>query len=457
MSSPFRHSLSRILPLAWPVFIGQLAVLAFSTIDTVLVGRYSATDLASLAVGAAVYMTVFVGLMGVVLAVMPLSGQHFGAGRLREAGDELHQAVWTALMLSLPGLAVLLMPDPFLWIARTSPEVETKIRHYLLALAPALPAALVFTAYRGFNTAVSRPKMVMLLQLAALLLKLPLTALLIHGHGDWLPALGVVGCGIATSVVMWIQVAVTLGITRRDPFYAKFGLHEGRGLHRPRWAAMCELLKLGVPMGCSIVIEVSGFTFMAIFIARLGATAVAGHQLAMNLVSLLFMMPLALANASSTLVAQRIGARDPADAARLGWHGLITAVLLAAVNGGLLALGRQSVLGLYTNDAAVVAAAMPLLVWLWFFHTADAAQTVAAFVLRSYRIATAPMVVYALAIWGVGMAGGYWLAFSRPVEALAGAQGFWAAATVGLVVAAAGMTAVLAWVHRQEAAESARA
>ncbi|MDI4631776.1 MATE family efflux transporter [Pelomonas sp. V22] len=454
--SGLRNSLSRILPLAWPVFIGQVAVLALSTVDTVLVARYSANDLAALAIGAAVYTTVFVGLMGVVLAVMPLAGQHFGAGRLREAGDELHQAVWAALGLSVIGLAIMLMPDPFLWIAQTTPEVEAKVRLYLQALSPGLPAALLFTAYRGFNTAVSRPKMVMALQLGGLVLKVPLTAALIHGSAG-LPALGVAGCGIATSIVLWAQVLVAVWLLRRDEFYAQFGLLDDQGLHRPRWAALKELMKLGVPMGGSILIEVSGFTFMAIFIARLGATAVAGHQLAMNLISLMFMLPLALANASSTLVAQRLGARDPLDAHRLGWHGLFTAMALSAFNGGLLFLLREQVLGLYTGNALVIAAAMPLLVWVWIFHVADAAQTVAAFVLRSHRIATAPMVVYALAIWGVGIGGGYWLAFSNTLPRLSGAQGFWSAATAGLVLAAAGMTAVLAWVHRTEAREAASA
>ena len=120
--SGLRHSLARILPLAWPVFIGQVAVLAFSTVDTVLVARYSANDLAALAIGAAVYTTIFVGFMGVILAVMPLAGQHFGAGRLREAGDELHQASWAALALSVFGVAIMLLPEPFLWIAGPRPR-----------------------------------------------------------------------------------------------------------------------------------------------------------------------------------------------------------------------------------------------------------------------------------------------------------------------------------------------
>jgi MATE family multidrug resistance protein len=191
---------------------------------------------------------------------------------------------------------------------------------------------------------------------------------------------------------------------------------------------------------------------MAIFIARLGATAVAGHQIAANLVSLLFMMPLAIANATSTLVAQRLGARDSMDARRLGWHGLQIGLLMAgAMSLGVLAT-RESIVGLYTQDAAVVAAALSLMTWLALFHIADAGQAVAAFVLRAYRVAKVPLIILALALWGVGLGGGYVLAFDilgDTPASLRGAPGFWVAATAGLIVAAVALCAFLAWMLRR--------
>ena len=455
MTRAHLHSLRRIAPLAWPVFVGQLAVLAYSTIDTLLVARHSANDLAALAVGSAIYNSVFVGLMGVLMAISPIVGQLFGAKKHEAAGDQLHQAIWLAFGLMGVGDLFLLFPEPFLAISQTSLEVETRVRGYLHALAVSLPAALLFMAYRGFNTAVSRPKAVMALQIGGLALKVPMSVLLIHGFSLGplkVPELGAVGCGVATAIVMWSQVLIAWIVTRRDPFYAPFGLQSG-GLHAPRWTALKALLKLGLPMGASILIEVTGFTFMAIFIARLGTTAVAGHQLAANLVALLFMMPLGLANATSTLVAQRLGAHEPADARRIGWHGLEIAVALATCVGALVFTFRREVLSLYTQDPAIVGAALPLLLWTWLFHIADAGQTLAAWVLRAHHIVTAPLVIYAVAVWGVGIGGGYVLAFSGAAwvpESLRGASGFWSAATAGLVLAALGLSMALAWVHRQE-------
>jgi MATE family multidrug resistance protein len=218
-------------------------------------------------------------------------------------------------------------------------------------------------------------------------------------------------------------------------------------------AALLHHLKLGLPLGAGILVEVSAFTFMAIFIARLGTTPVAGHQLAINLVSLLFMVPFGLGNATGTLVAQHLGAGELRAARRLGWHGLGLGTGLAALMGAVVYLLREPLLALYTRDPAVLAAALPLVAWLALFHAADAAQTIAAFVLRAHKIATVPMLIYVAALWGVGLLGGYQLAFdvSGHVPAwLQGAPGYWFAATAGLVLAGVALSGFMVWVLRLE-------
>jgi multidrug resistance protein, MATE family len=496
----FATNARRIAALAWPVFIGAVAVLGFNTIDTLLIARHSVTDLAAFAIGASAYITVFIGMMGVVLALGPIVGQLFGAGRVAAAGEQLHQAVWLALGASVLGCALLVFPQPFIALAQAGPEVVARLRPHLLALACALPAALLFAAYRGFNTAVSRPKAVMVLQLGGLALKLPLSALLIFGIDLpltlpglgtvrlTLPALGVLGCGLSTAVAMWAQLAVAVWQLRRDPFYERFSLwssstestpHTAAGgaatatvstarpwrLRPPDRRALAAQLRLGLPIGLGMLVEVSGFSFMALFIARLGSTAVAGHQITANLAALLFMAPLALGQASSTLAAQHIGAGQLAQARRLGRHALSLALLTAAGVGGAVMLGRTALAGLYTQDAAVLAAALPLLAWLGVFHVFDALQINAAYLLRAWRVATLPLLIYTACIWGVGLGGGYGLALASwgdtaalagagaapatalpaGLTALRGPPGFWAAATLGLALA--GMALTLLWLR----------
>jgi MATE family multidrug resistance protein len=427
----FIDSVRRIVPQAWPVLVGQIAVMMFITIDTLMMGRVGPQDLAALAVGSAAYVTIFVGLMGVLLAVGPIAGRKFGAQDLPGAGHSFVQAQWLAVLLCIPGCLALWFPAPFTSLAQLDAAQAAKVRDYTRPEAFALPAALLFTAFRGFSTAVSRPKAVMTVQLAGLAAKVPLNAILVFGWGP-IPAMGVAGCGWATAIAMIGQALAALLLLRRDPFYAPFRI-ASLWRTRPERAEIGGLVRLGLPMGGSILVEVTGFTFMAFFIARLGATPVAGHQIAVNLVAMMFMIALAFATAAGTLVAQHLGAGEKHAARTVGRHAMTLAALVAASVGAVVALAREPIVALYTSNAATMAAALPLLVWVWFFHLGDALQTVAAYVLRAYQVATLPMVIYVVALWGLGIGGGYVLAFGSNG---AGAVGFWQAATAGLVLAA---------------------
>lgn len=427
----FVDSVRRLVPQAWPVLVGQLAVMMFSTVDTLMMGRVGPQDLAALAVGSAAYVTIFVGLMGVILAVGPIAGRQFGADDRPGAGRSFLQAQWLALLLCVPGCLALWFPDPFVALAQLDATQADKVRAYTRPEAFALPAALLFTAFRGFSTAVSRPKAVMAMQLTGLAAKVPLNAVLVFGWGP-IPAMGVAGCGWATAIAMAAQAVAAQVVLRRDGFYRPFQIPH-LWQTRPDWQQLRDLVRLGVPMGGSILVEVTGFTFMAFFIARLGATPVAGHQIAVNLVAMMFMIALALATAAGTLVAQHLGAGEKREARTVGRHAMGLAALVAAAVGAVVALAREPIVALYTDNPAAAAAALPLLVWVWFFHLGDALQTVAAYVLRAYQVATLPMVIYVVALWGLGIGGGYVLAFGPHGN---GAVGFWQAATAGLVAAA---------------------
>ena len=185
---------------------------------------------------------------------------------------------------------------------------------------------------------------------------------------------------------------------------------------------------------------VPSFTLMAIFIARLGTVVLAGHQIAANLGAVAYMVPLSLSIATSTLAAQSIGARDRTAARRISLNGIKLAVICAAIVGAAVLMLRHDLVSLYTHDAAVLAIAVPLLPFIAFYQMFDALQVMAAFILRAYKIALIPTVIYALSLWGVGLGGGYVLGFGLfgdGAAALRGAAGFWAANGLSLMVAGA--------------------
>ncbi len=447
---------ARVATLAWPILIGQLAVIANGVIDTMMTARHSAIDLAALGLGASVYVSIFVGLSGVMQALSPTIAQLYGAKKFDAIGKEIRQGVWLALLLTLIGTTALCFPQPLLDIAQASPELNDKVLQYLQLLALALPATLGFRVYASLNTAISRPRMVMLLQVSTLLLKIPLNALFIFG-GLGLPAFGAPGCAIATAISAWLGLLAGWLILRHQPFYRQFQLF-GQGLGKPDPGAIKALLKLGLPMGLSFLIEVTAFTFMALFIARLGSDTLAGHQITANFGTVLYMLPLSIANATCTLVAQEIGAGRLAEARHTGHAGVRLGVLLSVSVGIIVWLAREQIIGLYTPDANVAAAAMPLFFFIAFYQLFDSAQVGTAYVLRAYKVATIPTLMYAVALWGVGLGGGYLIGFDRlgvSPEWLKGAAGFWLGNSLSLALVGIALIWYLKHVQRLLAREAA--
>lgn len=431
----------RILQQAWPVLIGQWALVAFGVTDTIMVGHSSPQDLAAMALGASIYASVFIGLMGVVIALTPIVAQHFGARRFTEIGATAMQGLWLALWLTFVGVAALAFPRAWLVISAVDDAVTSKVGGYLHALMFALPAALVFRVVYALNVAVSRPKVTMAINLIGLAIKVPLTYALVYGKLG-LPALGVPGCGMATAIVMWTSCAIALVALSRDPFYRPFAFR----FDRPRWKYQRELLRLGIPTGLSYIVEVTSFTFMTLLVAALGTRVTGGHQIAANLAALCFMLPLALSVATSALVAQAIGSNDARGARRAARAGLRLAIGIALVVSLSVWLGRDRIVALYTNDEGVRRIALPLIGFVAIFHCFDALQGMSGFILRAYKHAVAPMLVYAVSLWGFGLVGGWWVAFHPTFgHEPRGVEGLWGAATVSLGLAA---FVLLAWMLR---------
>lgn len=435
-----RRIASNILALAWPILIGQLATIANGVIDTAMTSRYSSDDLAALAVGASVYVSIFVGLNGVLSALSPVLGQLVGAGRREDIGAEVKQGAWLAVFLTAIGLIALLFPEPLLAVADASPALANKVRQYLGILALALPATLGFRIYASLNTALAKPKMVMTLQVLALLLKFPLNAWFIFG-GFGLPAFGGPGCAMATAIVSWLTFLIALWLMRTRSLYKPFNLF-GSGFPGPRWPAQRALLRLGIPMGLSYLIEVTAYTFMALFIARLGPSVVAGHQVTANFGTVLYMLPLSIASATGILVAQAVGAQDLEQARRTGHGGILLAGFLSAVMGLGVWIARAWIIRAYTPDPVVAAVAMPLFIFIAFYQLFDAVQVTTAFVLRAWKVAVVPTIIYAVALWGVGLTGGYVLGldpFGIAPSFLRGAAGFWMGNSASLALVGVGL------------------
>lgn len=447
---------SEIVRLGWPVFVAQMAVMANGFIDTVMAGRYSTIDLAAVGIGSSIYFSVFVAMMGVLLALSPIASQLYGAGRYTEIGEEVRQSGWLALALAAACFLALYFPGPFLAITQLEPAVEERTRAYLAAASWGVPAMLAFRIFYGFSTAVSKPRTIMALNLAGLAFKVPLNWIFMYGYFG-LPALGGVGCAVSSTVIAWGVACCAWYWCYADGDYRRYRVFGQWSW--PNTRKIGQLVSLGLPIGITFFVDVTGFTFMALFIARLGPDNSAAHQIAGNFAAILYMLPLAVGNAASVLVGQAIGARQLARARSTGITGIGCSFMLSCAIGAILYLSTTPLASLYSSDPEVVRLAASLLAFVAGYHLFDSVQAVAVNVLRGYKRAMVPMLIYAFALWGVGLGGGYtlgltaadlsWLGVATPM----GARGFWAAAIGSLMVA--GTLVTLYFLHVSKKAETA--
>ena len=434
--SRLREDIPALLKLAGPLLVGQLAVIAFGVLDTAMTARYSADDLAALAMASAIYISVYVGLTGVVSALAPIAGQLFGAKRYDEIGEEVRQAIWLAILLSLFGALVLWNADLILDISQVSPEIHAKASLYMHILVLGLPASMIMRVLVALHNAVSRPTVITIVQLIGLAAKFPLNYLFIYGAFG-IEGMGGPGCAVATVIINWLWLLITLWIVIAGRFYKPFALFSR--FSKPDPHRIGVMLRLGMPIGFSYLIEVTSFTFMSLFIARLGTEALAGHQIVANIGTVIYMVPLSLSIATMTLVSQSIGANQQSKAEQIGWSSVFFTTTACAVIGLTAWFFRTELLNLYDPPEEVKQFAIPLFLFIAFYQIFDALQVSAAFILRAYRIAFWPMLIYALSLWGVGLGGGYILGFNITGNiplALQGASGFWAANSLSLGVAA---------------------
>lgn len=444
---------------AGTVLVGQLAVMAFGVVDTVIAGRYSPHALAVLSLASSIYISIYVALNGMLQALLPVWAELHGAEQKAEIGRSVRQALYMSAAAAMVGITGLWLPDPWLSWTQVPAELWPDVRAYLRVLALALVPALLFRMYSTLNQSLGYPRLVTWLQAGALFVKIPLSIGLTMGVGD-LAGMGVVGCAWATLAVNTIMMLTGLWLLRTQDIYQPYKLW--RALERPQWLVLKKFLRLGIPAGLSIMVEVTSFTLMALFIARLGAVASASHQIAASLGAVLYMVPLALGIASSARTGYWLGAGQPRRARQAAGLGIGLAIGAALLCAAGLFWGREAIARAFTNDPFVAQAATLWLGWVAVYHVADAVQAVCAFLLRCYQITLAPLIIYTTFLWGLGLYGGYLWAYEE--SALNGllswtsrpsVDTFWISSTAALATVSV-MFAALTWRASRGTSRTAR-
>jgi len=451
---------SATLSLAWPVVIGQLSYMGMQMIDVAMVGHLGNLALGGMALGSAVSSVGFIICLGILLAILPLvaqaegeaSGAVFGQGVVTgdageglaraqraaisraaisraKAGRVLVQGLWLSVGLAIVYIAVLSQVGALLELTGQQPELIAAAVVYVDPLLWGFPAVLAFMAARQFVEGLSWTRPAMVISLISLPLNGLLNYILMYGHLG-APQLGIAGTAWATSILHWCGLVALIGFIWRAKRFAPYQIR--RALGGPDWKELKTLLRLGIPSGVALGMEVGVFAGGGLLMGWFGPTAMAAHQSAMNLVSTSFMMPLGVSSAGSIRVGQARGRGD--------WHAIrwaaatawLIVLLIMVITATLLLTIPDLLMAIYTDEPETIALGSRLLFIGAVFQLFDGVQVTGIGILRGLKDTKIPMYATIFAYWMVGLPCAYLLAYGLAW----GPVGVWWGYVAGLGAAA---------------------
>jgi MATE family multidrug resistance protein len=433
--------------LSWPMLVGQLATVGMGVADVAMTGHVSADELAAVSLGASVWSIVLVTVMGVMMAINTVVAHEMGAGRNDQIPHSVRAALWKGLIVGLAGCLVANLCTLLFDHIGLDAHVADRASLFLHVISLGMPAFACYRALYGYTTSLNQTRPVMVIALGGLAFNILVNWLLVFGNLGF-PQMGAIGCAVATAIGMWLMLGAMVWWVRVAPAYRAtypFGKWEG-----PDWQEIGAMFRLGLPIGVTYFAEVSAFGAISLLVARFGVVQVSAHQIALNFVSLVFMVPLSFGIALMTRVGQALGEGNPQRARFVGWVGVGMSVAFGVLSAGFILLFRWEIARAYTSDLAVQQMCVQLLLFAALFQLSDSTQVAVASAIRGYKVTRGPMVIQLLAFWGVSLPVGCilglapdWFPWSPPTPM--SATGFWMGLVLGLTVAAV----LLTWAYQR--------
>ena len=410
----------------------QLGQIVMMTTDLAFIGRLGGEAVAAAALAGAVYFVSFTFGMGFMSAVAPMAAQAFGAENPALVRRSLRAGLWAALLVSLPIMLFPLRGEHILLILGQAPQAARLAQHYLFGLAWGVAPALWFLALRSFMGAVNRPQPILWITLAAIPVNALLVYLLMYGELG-LPRLELFGAGLATTLVNCVTFLAALWFaTCRRPFSDYCVLTR---LWRIDWSLMLQLAAIGAPISMALLMEYGLFSAAALLMGLISTTALAAHQIALQVTAILFMIPFGISMAATVRVGHAVGRNDGPGVKRAGLVAMLLGIVIVAVLTLAVIATRFEIAAFFLGDiaknaaATIELAAALLLIGASFFIT-DAVQSIAVGSLRGLKDTRVPLLFAGLGYWLIGFSLCYVLAFRTGL----GAIGVWIGLSIGTAV-----------------------
>ncbi|WP_071459845.1 MATE family efflux transporter [Bacillus massilinigeriensis] len=437
----------QLLTILFPILITQLSMYAMNFFDTMMSGHYSSVDLAGVAVGSSLWVPVYTGLSGILIAVTPIVSQFIGGSKEEDVAFTVIQAAYLAVFMALVtivvgGFAI----TPIVSSMSLEKEVEIVAHDYLVALGIGIFPLFLVHVLRNFMDALGKTQVTMMVMLSAFPINAFLNYVFIYGKLG-LPDFGGVGAGYASAITYWILLMITIGIILRKRPFSVYRIFDK--LFRISFLEWKELLVIGVPIGFAIFFETSIFAAVTLFMSGYDTVTIASHQAALNFASFLYMVPLSISMALTIVVGFEAGAKRYRDAIQYSIIGISIAVGMAILCGLGLFVFREQIAGIYSGDEKVIQLTAQFLVYALFFQLSDAIQAPVQGALRGYKDVNITFLMAFISYWIIGLPVGYLLAQMTVL----GAIGFWVGLIAGLAVGATTLLIRLLFIQKKKLGE----
>lgn len=434
------------LKLGGPIILTQLALMAVMTTDVILLGWLGPEPLAAGALGVNIYFLIWIVLSGPTFAVSPIIAQARGANPddITTVQHAVRMGLWTAALVLPLAVIILWFAEPLYLFLGQPATLAAEAATYVLALAPGMAFAVGFSVLRNFTTALDRPRPSLYVILGSIVVNGVLASTLIFGLFGF-PKLGVLGAGIASALSNVFAFVAMSVVVMKTPEFARFKVFEKLFVFdQPMFN---ELVRLGVPIGLTMLFEGALFSAAAFLMGGFGIDELAAHQIALNICSVTFMVPLGIAMAGTVRVGHAAGAGNREAARRAGFTVMAIGGAFMALCGVVMWVMPHTLVGLYLSGAENARAAelgATYLAIAAFFQLFDALQVSGSFALRGLKDTRAPMILAASSYWLVGFTSSLVLGFGLGW----GGEGIWIGLVLGLAAAAVAMVVRFAWLSR---------
>jgi MATE family multidrug resistance protein len=425
----YKNELKILLPLGIPAIFSQLAQMATSFIDSLMAGHHSMDALAAIAIGGSIFQPILVFFTGFFLSLNPIIAHFKGKGEIKSIASHFNMALLMALLLSPIAIAILLKTPFILEQLNIAEPISSITQEYILATLWGWPCLMGFLAIRFFNEGLFSTKAIMITTLFSLPFNVLFNAWFMYG-GYGINAMGVVGIGYSTALTWCVMFFGLLIYTLKTPKYHIY--HLCKKINFPSLKAIKAIFYLGLPLAFTLGFEVTLFASISLMIAKYPTEVIAAHQIALNLASLFFMIPLGFSQAITARVAY-FRAQNKIQSMKIaGSLGIILSFAMMVFSASLMMLIPTYLMAIYTDSTELLEIGVGLLLLAGLFQFPDGLQAASLGCLRGIKDTRSPMFITAIAYWGIAFPIGYYLAEYQHY----GVRGYWIGLIIGLTVSA---------------------